>query len=99
MTNSKRIAGFVGTTLVAVVSVFRNFTTLPIAHPVLADSARGSQSSSPCIECIRIRVGPPRVVRGPGPRIPDSLFTEIQLPTDCDHLGKQEALRGYDLKE
>ena len=61
MLNSTRIAGFAGTMLFAVVSDFQNFTTWTIAHPVMADGAKGSQSSSPCIECIRIRVGPPRV--------------------------------------
>jgi hypothetical protein len=78
MINTTRIAGFVGTTLVAVVSVFQNFMSLPIANPVLADSARGSQSSSLCIECIRIRVGSPIIARGPGPDIED--FSVIQLP-------------------
>jgi len=37
-------------------------------------------NSTPCMDCIRIRVGPPRVEQGPGPGIPDNLFTEIQLP-------------------
>ncbi len=34
----------------------------------------------PCNDCIRIRVGLPRVVRGPAPDIADNRFTEIQLP-------------------
>jgi len=37
--------------------------------------------SSFCIECVRIRVGLPRVVRGPSPGIPDNPFTEIRLPS------------------
>jgi hypothetical protein len=33
-----------------------------------------------CKECLRIRVGLPRVVRGPAKDIADNRFTEIQLP-------------------
>jgi hypothetical protein len=33
-----------------------------------------------CTECIRVRVGLPIVVQGPGPGIPDNPFNEIQLP-------------------
>ncbi len=33
-----------------------------------------------CIECLKIRVGLPVVEQGPSPGIPDSQFTEIQLP-------------------
>jgi len=33
-----------------------------------------------CLECIRIRVGLPRVVRGPARDIADNRFSEVQLP-------------------
>jgi hypothetical protein len=43
--------------------------------------AKNSQTNTAsCIECIRIRVGLPRVVRGPGPGIPDNPLTEVNLP-------------------
>jgi len=41
------------------------------------EAKKRQQNSTPCIECIRIRVGVPMVVRGPAPDIED--FTEIQL--------------------
>ena len=34
----------------------------------------------PCIQCFRVRVGLPRVVRGPAADIADNRFSEIQLP-------------------
>src|ERR1700722_5459950 len=78
MINKTRIAWLVGTMLFVAVSVFQNFAKLPLAHPVLADGARDSQPSAPCIECIRIRVGLAIVARGPGPDSED--FSAIQLP-------------------
>lgn len=42
-------------------------------EPVLTKDA-------PCIECIQIRVGLPRVVRGPAASMADNRFTEIALP-------------------
>jgi hypothetical protein len=49
----------------------------------LADETRDASgkpsSSAPCMECIQIRVGLPRVVRGPSPGIPDCSFSEVQL--------------------
>jgi hypothetical protein len=45
-----------------------------------APAAARTPAGSPCTECIRIRVGLPRVARGPSPGIPDSKFTEIRLP-------------------
>jgi hypothetical protein len=36
------------------------------------------QNPTPCIDCIKIRVGIPQVIRGPAPDIEN--FTEIQLP-------------------
>jgi hypothetical protein len=33
-----------------------------------------------CIQCLRVRVGLPRVVRGPAADIADNRFSEIQLP-------------------
>jgi hypothetical protein len=51
-----------------------------LAHSVgaMAQSSAGERDF--CIACISIRVGLPHVVRGPSPGIPDSPFTEIQLP-------------------
>jgi hypothetical protein len=39
-------------------------------------------NAAPCIECVHIRVGLPRVVRGPGPNIADNPFSEIKLDDD-----------------
>jgi hypothetical protein len=47
----------------------------------LTGTAQGQSTqpqSEPCIDCLRIRVGPPMVIRGPAPDIED--FTLIQLP-------------------
>lgn len=44
------------------------------------DAKNQQQNSTPCIECISIRVGPPTVLQGPGPGIPDNPFNEIRLP-------------------
>jgi len=45
-----------------------------------SDTAKTPPIDATCIDCIRVRVGLPRVVRGPGPGIPDNPLTEIQLP-------------------
>ncbi len=45
----------------------------PASSPHLAAAA-------PCSRCIRIRVGLPRIVRGPSPAIADNRFSEIRLP-------------------
>jgi hypothetical protein len=50
---------------------------LAIAPMDVKDSPSNAAS---CQECIRIRVGLPRIVGGPGPGIPDNPLTEIQLP-------------------
>ena len=44
------------------------------------DTVAQTLTAHPRMEYIKIRVGLPRVVRGPSPGIPDSKFTEIQLP-------------------
>lgn len=44
------------------------------------EQTKAQSNTAPCIDCIRIRAGLPRVVQGPGPGIPDNLFNEIQLP-------------------
>lgn len=55
---------------------------LPLIVLAPAEDAKDSQpNAAPCIECIRIRVGLPRVVRGPAPNIADNYFTEIKLPS------------------
>ena len=51
-----------------------------LARAQAPDAKSRQQNSTSCMECIRIRVGPPWVEQGPGPGIPDNLFTEIQLP-------------------
>jgi hypothetical protein len=41
----------------------------------------GAETAKPlCVDCLRIRVGLPRVVRGPEAHIADDRFSEIQLP-------------------
>jgi hypothetical protein len=53
------------------------FASLAGGYMVTAAPA-AAQNSTPCIECLRIRVGAPIVARGPGPDIED--FSVIQLP-------------------
>jgi len=53
--------------------------SLASAFAQTSDTKNAQSSAAPCIECIRIRVGLPRVVQGPSPGIPDNPFTEIQL--------------------
>ncbi|HYM00435.1 MAG TPA: hypothetical protein VEZ90_15885 [Blastocatellia bacterium] len=51
--------------------------------PVLAQSAVEKDpkpAAAPCMKCIHIRVGLPRVVRGPAANMADNRFTEVQLP-------------------
>jgi hypothetical protein len=50
------------------------------ASPQARHERISQPNSASCTECIRIRVGLPRVVRGPGPGIPDNPLTEIRLP-------------------
>ena len=42
--------------------------------------AKGA-NGSPCTQCLRIRVGLPRVIRGPAANMADNRFSEIQLPS------------------
>lgn len=57
------------------------FATTPNApQSSVAQNADLTAGHSLCLECIRIRVGLPRVARGPAPDIADNRFTEIQLP-------------------
>jgi hypothetical protein len=66
----------------------RIFFTLPLvlsalglSLPMVSGSSQAPAAKDPvCHECLKIRVGIPRVARGPSPGIPDSAFTEIQLP-------------------
>src|SRR6516164_1966902 len=46
------------------------------------DDANEPPEASACIACIRIRVGLPRVVRGPAPNIADNPFSEVKLSDD-----------------
>jgi hypothetical protein len=51
--------------------------------PLLAqtpDARQASQNKAACMDCIRIRVGVPKVVRGPAPNTIDSYFSAIKLP-------------------
>jgi hypothetical protein len=45
-----------------------------------AADAKNPQEATPCMDCISIRVGLPKVVQGPGPGIPDSGFNIVRLP-------------------
>jgi hypothetical protein len=55
--------------------------TAPWPGTASAQAAETTLSATtPCIQCLRIRVGLPRVVRGPAADIADNHFTEIQLP-------------------
>ncbi len=49
---------------------------LAFGHPAMADPA----DSKPCDTCLRIRVGLPQIVRGPGADMADNRFTELALP-------------------
>jgi hypothetical protein len=54
-----------------------------------AEETKNPQSGSAlCTECVRIRVGLPRIVRGPALDIADNYFAEIQLPV--------QGFRGFD---
>lgn len=50
------------------------------AARVEAADTKNPQEATPCIDCISIRVGLPKIVQGPGPGIPDNLFTVVRLP-------------------
>ena len=45
-----------------------------------SDLAPMAVEKSPCTQCIRIRVGLPRVIRGPAANMADNRFSEIGLP-------------------
>jgi len=55
--------------------------TLVILLPSLADAqdAKNPQQK-PCVECVRVRVGLPRIARGPAVDIIDNHFNETRLP-------------------
>jgi hypothetical protein len=62
-------------------AVFVAALLLASSHAVADDGKdKGSSATPLCIECVTVRVGLPRVVRGPSPGIPDGPFTEIELP-------------------
>jgi hypothetical protein len=48
--------------------------------PARAMATTPSAIGRPCTNCVSIRVGLPRVVRGPGADMADNRFTEIELP-------------------
>jgi hypothetical protein len=58
---------------------------LPEASAVTARARPGNAETrppagAPCLECVKVRVGLPRVARGPAVDIGDNHFTEVQLP-------------------
>src|SRR5262245_36999701 len=66
-----------------------NFRYLLLLGPVLAAAglclpeqilATTPSVGGFCVNCVSIRVGLPRVVRGPAPDMADNRFTEIALP-------------------
>jgi len=58
-----------------ILSVFSQF------EPAKGDVFRNPRMDlGSCPECVQIRVGLPRIVRGPAPDIADNMFTEIKLP-------------------
>jgi hypothetical protein len=59
-----------------------------LASPQAEDARNSQPNTAPCTECVRIRVGLPRVARGPAPDIADNRFSEIRLPDG--------RLRGFD---
>jgi hypothetical protein len=68
-------------------SRFRLLVALGLFLPALrlagagVDAGPSTAKESPCAHCFRIRVGLPRVVRGPAANMADNRFTEIRLPT------------------
>ena len=68
-------------------SRFRLLVALSLFLPALklaaadVDAGPATAKGSPCLQCFRIRVGLPRVVRGPAANMNDNRFTEIQLPS------------------
>ncbi len=67
-------------------SPIRLFVTLSLLLASLrlpateVDTGATVAKGSPCTHCLRIRVGLPRVIRGPAANMADNRFTEIQLP-------------------
>ena len=57
---------------------FAAFSRVLASDP--ADGGAQTAAPLPCNDCIRIRVGLPRVVRGPAADIADNRFSEIRLP-------------------
>jgi hypothetical protein len=55
------------------------------APRVQAADTNNPQEAAPCMDCISIRVGLPKIVQGPGPGIPDSSFTMARLPNGRFH--------------
>jgi hypothetical protein len=45
-----------------------------------AIDTKSPQAATPCMDCLSIRVGLPKIVQGPGPGIPDSTFNVVRLP-------------------
>ena len=52
----------------------------PAVSAQTTDSKSARPATEPCADCLRIRVGLPRVLRGPAADIADNRFSEIQLP-------------------
>ena len=63
-------------------TVLRVLTVLSLLPGTVWAQGTANLHSDPavCIQCIHIRVGLPRVVRGPAADIADNRFSEIQLP-------------------
>jgi hypothetical protein len=52
-----------------------------LAIMLIADAPAAAPPTPPlCMDCIRLRLGVPRVARGPAPNIADNTFSEIRLP-------------------
>lgn len=64
-------------------ATFLSLLLVLIALPAEAqDSSAGAPAVTPafCLECLSVRVGPPRVIRGPFPDELDSAFSALVLP-------------------
>jgi hypothetical protein len=53
---------------------------LPPSLAQAEDTKNPPPNPTLCIECLKIRVGLPRIVRGPAPNTVDNTFSEIRLP-------------------
>jgi hypothetical protein len=53
---------------------------LPPSLAQAEDTKNPPPNPTLCIECLKIRVGLPRIVRGPAPNTVDNTFSEIKLP-------------------